>query len=169
MDKFCRFFHHFPLAFQHDYKVQVEYPFEIDDYFKNGVQKSRRSDVLVYTPTNIILAEMKSVMLTPKQVTEVVVERRYLQRFEEENPDIDVKFMFLAPQIQPAALDLIILLNAALKDHKYYAVPIKRFVSEIVSRFNHWCNENRHIVSENRQAMINKQITEDCAVLFMFE
>lgn len=167
VDKLTRFFHYFPIEFQQNYQIQLEYPFEVDDYLKNGNKKSRRSDFLLCTPSNVVLAEIKAVMLTAAMVTEVVVERRYLQRFEQENPEQSVKFMFLAPKIQPAASELITVLNAALNARKYSAVPLKAFVSDILSQFNNWCETNRKIISEERQTLICQRIKSDCSILFL--
>lgn len=167
VDKLTRFFHYFPLEFQQNYRIQLEYPFEIDDYLKSGNKKSRRSDFLLCTPNNTVLSEIKAVMLTAAMITEVVIEKRYLQRFEKENPEQPAKFMFLAPKIQPAASELITLLNAALGSQKYSAVPLKAFVTDILSQFNVWCEANRKVISEERQRLINQRIASDCSILFL--
>lgn len=167
VDKLVRFFHYFPLDFQQKYRIQLEYPFEVDDYLKNGNKKSRRSDILLFTPSNILLSEIKAVMLTTTMITEVVVQKRYLQRFEQENPELETKFMFLAPKIQPAADEMITLLNAALGSRKYSAVPLSSFVADILSQFNNWCDVNRKIISEERQMLIDQRIKSDCSILFL--
>ncbi len=167
VDKLTRFFHYFPIDFQKDYRLQLEYPFEIDDYLSNGNKKSRRSDFLLYTPNNIILAEIKAVMLTAAMVTEVVVQRQYLQRFEQENPNLVARFMFIAPKVQPAAAEIITLLNAAVSSRKYSAVPLKSFVTDILTKFNNWCESNRGLISEERQVLINQRINSDCSILFL--
>lgn len=101
-------------------------------------------------------------------IKEVILERRYLQRFEAEKPGIAPKLMFIAPQISKEARDLILFSNALLQSKKYSAVTLKHFASDILSRFNVWCESNRNIVSENKQAIINHTIAKDCALLFLF-
>ncbi len=170
VEKFSRMFHTFPIEFQQSYRLQLEYPLPLDEYLPSGETKEKRPDFLIYTPSNVFLVECKATLLTIAMIREVIVERRYLQRFKQENvvPDhLDLRMLFLAPQIQPDCHDLIKIVNAALGTNQYGAMTLCKFSEKTLSWFNSWC-EAEPSVTEFQQNSINRRIKSDCAPLFLF-
>lgn len=171
MDKISRMFHTFPLEFQQSYRLQLEYPIGVDDYLPSGDQKEKRPDSLLYSPSNVFILETKASMLTVSMIHEVIVERRYLQRAEKDivvPSDMEIKMLFLAPQIHTDCRKTLSLVNAALSENKYFAMSLKQFAIRTMSWFNSWCESNSSI-TEFQQNSINRRIESDCSVLFLFD
>lgn len=171
MDKISRMFHTFPLEFQQSYRLQLEYPIGVDEHLPSGAQKEKRPDSLLYSPSNLFIVETKASMLMVSMIHEVIVERRYLQRVEKEiivPDDVDVKMLFLAPQIHTDCRQALTLVNAVLGENKYLAMSLKQFAIRTMSWFNSWCESNPSI-SEFHQNSITRRIESDCSVLFLFD